>query len=549
MRRNFLLTAILIILCGQLLAAVPTVINYQGRLTSAGGTAIPDGSYTVVFTIYDAATAGASKWTETQSVTTSAGLFAVRLGTVTPVTDTVFSGTTRYLGVKVEANPELSPRIPLVTVPYSERVSTVDGSTGGAISGNINLDNSTATTGNILKAGVPFIQNLGTSNTAMGLNAGNLTMSGTENTMMGRNALHVNISGNWNTSTGFNSLFYNTTGHGNTANGHNALLNNTTGKYNAAFGKDALYSNNVGDSNTACGFQALFSNTNGLNNSALGFQALLFNNGGRNSAVGFQALLNNSIGSGNTGIGNHALYSNINGSGNSALGDGSLERNTGSSNTACGTSALIANVGGTGNTACGGLALYGNTSGSYNTAIGFSANVATDGLTNATAIGYGAVVDANNKIRLGSTSVTTIQGQVAYTFTSDRNQKENFQPVDGEEVLRKIRNFSMTSWNYKKNDPAKFRHYGPMAQEFFAAFGHDGAGTCGDSVSINSGDMAGITLIAVQTLESEKEQLKAKVETIQTENAELKDRLAKVEAALNKLVSQETGKCLELGLR
>ena len=78
---------------------------------------------------------------------------------------------------------------------------------------------------------------------------------------------------------------------------------------------------------------------------------------------------------------------------------------------------------------------------------------------------------------------------MAYTFTSDKNQKENFQPVEGEQVLRKIGGLTLTSWNYIGHDPKQFRHYGPVAQEFFGAFGHDGIGTIGNSTTINSGDM------------------------------------------------------------
>jgi Chaperone of endosialidase len=72
------------------------------------------------------------------------------------------------------------------------------------------------------------------------------------------------------------------------------------------------------------------------------------------------------------------------------------------------------------------------------------------------------------------------------------SKKERFQQVDREEVLRKIRSLSLTSWNYIGHDPEKFRHYGPMAQEFFAAFGNDGVGTVGSPTTINSGDIAGI---------------------------------------------------------
>jgi len=55
-------------------------------------------------------------------------------------------------------------------------------------------------------------------------------------------------------------------------------------------------------------------------------------------------------------------------------------------------------------------------------------------------------------------------------------------------VLSKISQLTLTSWNYIGHDPQQFRHYGPVAQEFFAAFGHDGVGTIGTPTTINSGD-------------------------------------------------------------
>jgi hypothetical protein len=129
-------------------------------------------------------------------------------------------------------------------------------------------------------------------------------------------------------------------------------------------------------------------------------------------------------------------------------------------------------------------------------------------LNNATAIGAAAVVNASNKVRLGNSAVTVIEGQVAFTASSDKTQKENFKPVDGEEVLRKIRGFLLTSWNFIGHDPKEFRHYGPMAQDFFAAFGHDGVGKIGTETTINSGDIAGILMIAVHALEKRTTELK-----------------------------------------
>jgi hypothetical protein len=61
-----------------------------------------------------------------------------------------------------------------------------------------------------------------------------------------------------------------------------------------------------------------------------------------------------------------------------------------------------------------------------------------------------------------------------------------------------------------------------MAQNFFAAFGNDGVGTIGTPTTINSGDMAGILMIAVQALEKQNREVKA-------ENADLKARLERLE--------------------
>src|SRR5262249_2773238 len=152
------------------------------------------------------------------------------------------------------------------------------------------------------------------------------------------------------------------------------------------------------------------------------------------------------------------------------------------------------------NTASGFGALLTNTTGNQNTAVGYRADVDVGNLTNATAIGANAVAVISNEIRLGDSHVTLIDGQVPYTFISDATKKENFRPVNGEDVLRKVEGFNLTSWNYIGHDPQEFRHYGPMAQDFYAAFGHDEIGTVGTPTTINSGDMAGILMIAVQAL-------------------------------------------------
>jgi Chaperone of endosialidase len=159
--------------------------------------------------------------------------------------------------------------------------------------------------------------------------------------------------------------------------------------------------------------------------------------------------------------------------------------------------------------------------------------VSAGNLTNATAIGAGATVNASNKVRLGNTAVTVIEGQVAFTASSDKTKKENFEPVDGEEVLGKIRGFELSSWNFIGHDPKEFRHYGPMAQDFFTAFGHDGVGQIGSETTINSGDLAGILMIAIQALEkrtAELRQKEAQIVELKAKQAYFETVVARVEA-------------------
>ncbi|MBN9351374.1 MAG: tail fiber domain-containing protein [Chitinophagaceae bacterium] len=167
----------------------------------------------------------------------------------------------------------------------------------------------------------------------------------------------------------------------------------------------------------------------GLRNSFWGYLAGNSNTtGSDNTANGFYALHNNTDGSANTANGGQALYANTTGFENTANGFGALYYNTtGTNNTANGFSVLNSNTEGLNNTAIGAQSLYTNTTGSGNTALGYGADVSDGGLFNATAIGSGAIVNASNKIRLGNTAVTVIEGQVAYSFPSDARFKYNIK--------------------------------------------------------------------------------------------------------------------------
>jgi hypothetical protein len=78
-----------------------------------------------------------------------------------------------------------------------------------------------------------------------------------------------------------------------------------------------------------------------------------------------------------------------------------------------------------------------------------------------------------------------------------------------------------------------------MAQDFFAAFGHDGVGQIGSETTINAGDLAGILMSAVQALErrtAELQQKEAQMAVLEEKRtAELQQKEAQIAVLASKL--------------
>jgi hypothetical protein len=130
-----------------------------------------------------------------------------------------------------------------------------------------------------------------------------------------------------------------------------------------------------------------------------------------------------------------------------------------------------------------------------------------------------------------SSGVEVAAGGGSWSSISDRNMKENFTRLDGEDVLRRIRSVPVTTWNYKTQDRA-IRHIGPMAQDLFAAFG------VGESNRlINTIDIDGVNLAGVRALDDRTIQQEERVKALEKSNMELKkqnedllERLVRLEA-------------------
>lgn len=113
-----------------------------------------------------------------------------------------------------------------------------------------------------------------------------------------------------------------------------------------------------------------------------------------------------------------------------------------------------------------------------------------------------------------------------WTNGSSREFKEDFQQLDGKEVLKLIEDLPMESWEYKGTGE---RHIWPCAEDFHEAFDvgvlkEDGTR---DTKYLAAGDVAGVALAGVKQLAKE--------------NQELRERIVQLEALVETLLAQQDG--------
>ncbi len=94
--------------------------------------------------------------------------------------------------------------------------------------------------------------------------------------------------------------------------------------------------------------------------------------------------------------------------------------------------------------------------------------------------------------------------------------------MSASEILQKVVALPLSEWNYKQD--AASRHLGPMAQDFYAAFG-----VGPDDKHTTTVDESGVALAAIQGLNEKVDELKKELNHRDTENAELKQRLEALE--------------------
>jgi hypothetical protein len=191
------------------------------------------------------------------------------------------------------------------------------------------------------------------------------------------------------------------------------------------------------------------------------------------------------------------------------------------------------------------------TTGDDNTFIGTETDAA-DGVTNSIVIGHSATTTMNNSVALGSGTtrfglgvapsnggIITVNGTTAiltnggaWQNASDRNVKENFVDLDNEMILKKVSALPMSEWNYIQESDT-VRHIGPMAQDFYAAFGLGG-----NDKTISTIDPSGVALVAIQALyqkQLELEESHKELKTLKQEFASQQSQIESMSSALAEL--------------
>lgn len=147
--------------------------------------------------------------------------------------------------------------------------------------------------------------------------------------------------------------------------------------------------------------------------------------------------------------------------------------------------------------------------------------------TNATSYNFGITATAGRLINTGSGAYLSTGG--VWTDVSTRTVKHGFTAVDPIEVLGKVLSLPITTWRY--NNQPEVVHMGPVAEDFYSAFG------LGESERALAGvDRDGVALAAIQglhrKLSAEEQQQAEELAALKSENADLRARLERLERAL-----------------
>ena len=135
--RQLAILAMLFVLAVSTVRAGPQVITYQGHVIQSNGLSVPNNSYRMRFTLYDAAApAGVARWTETKTaVQVWSGLFSVVLGDTTALGTVLTTYPNLWLEVEIdvgrngafEATEKYTPRQRLTSAAWAIEADRLQG--------------------------------------------------------------------------------------------------------------------------------------------------------------------------------------------------------------------------------------------------------------------------------------------------------------------------------------------------------------------------------------------------------------------------------------
>ncbi len=270
---------------------------------------------------------------------------------------------------------------------------------------------------------------------------------------------------------------------------------------------------NVAGKGNGTGFAATVGG--GYLNTASGMEATV-GGGHANTA----SSVDSTVAGGESNIASGALTTVAGGNFNTASGADSTIAG-GEDNTASGTFAMVA--GGVENTASGdgsfaaGQYAYATDSGSFVWCQQNGSQCTSSG-TNS------FVVSVNGPIYFydgtGGAGCYLSANSGSWTCSSDRNLKSNIVSIDSRSVLKRVAQMPISQWSMKA-DSGGHKHIGPMAQDFYSAFG------LGDTDKyIAQGDAQGVALASIQGLYQEVQEKEERIRKLEAKLQDLEERMA-----------------------
>ncbi len=247
----------------------------------------------------------------------------------------------------------------------------------------------------------------------------------------------------------------------------------------------------------------------GESNTASGFVSALVG-GDENTASGDYSFIG-----GGKSVANSGTYGTVGGGQNNNVSAEWATIAGGNTNTASGNGANVS--GGANNTASGAHATVlggskNTASGNQSLAAGVDSNAATTGAfvwsdDSSGATQLTSTVDnqflarASGGFTLWTNATNTVgatlaSGSGTWASASDRAMKTNVARIDEADVLDKVATLPITTWSYVSERGV--RHVGPMAQDFYAAFG-----VGADDRHITSIDEDGVALAAIKAFSAD----------------------------------------------